>query len=132
MEGACADGRTAQQQGCTIPVNLHNSELIHKLLNIHSKQAQSTNQQHQIDEEEVISKKYIPSNPDGTPYIIPKGHWFPGSMIPDFTNQQAREWWFSKRKYLLDIGVDGFKTDGGELNQEGILTKDLKFQLEKK
>jgi alpha-D-xyloside xylohydrolase len=25
-----------------------------------------------------------------------------------------KEWWFSKRKYLLDIGVDGFKTDGGE------------------
>lgn len=73
-----------------------------------------TNPQHQIDEKEVISKKYIPSNPDGTPYTIPEGHWFPGSMIPDFTNQQARNWWFSKRKYLLDIGVDGFKTDGGE------------------
>lgn len=73
-----------------------------------------TNTQHQIDEEEVITKKYIPSNPDGTPYTIPKGHWFPGSMIPDFSNPQARIWWFSKRKYLLDIGVDGFKTDGGE------------------
>ncbi|NLO39175.1 MAG: glycoside hydrolase family 31 protein [Ruminiclostridium sp.] len=24
------------------------------------------------------------------------------------------EWWFEKRQYLLELGVDGFKTDGGE------------------
>jgi len=33
----------------------------------------------------------------------------------DVTNPEAREWWFNKRAYLLqDLGVDGFKTDGGE------------------
>ncbi len=48
------------------------------------------------------------------PYFIPKGHWFNGSMVPDFTNPQANQWWFNNRQYLLDIGVDGFKTDGGE------------------
>jgi alpha-D-xyloside xylohydrolase len=72
------------------------------------------NSQHALDEEEAINKRYIPMMPDETPYRIPNGHWFPGSMIPDFTNAQARRWWFDKRQYLLDIGVDGFKTDGGE------------------
>jgi len=44
-----------------------------------------------------------------------RGWWFPNSRIIDFTNPEARQWWFSKRAYLLDeIGVDGFKTDGGE------------------
>jgi len=44
-----------------------------------------------------------------------QGWWFPGARIIDFTNPDARHWWFTKRAYLLDdIGVDGFKTDGGE------------------
>lgn len=72
------------------------------------------NRQHAIDEAEAIHKQYIPLMPEGTPYTIPSGHWFPGSMIPDFTSAEARKWWFDKRQYLLDIGVDGFKTDGGE------------------
>lgn len=41
--------------------------------------------------------------------------WFPRARVIDFTNAEARRWWFDKRAYLLDeIGVDGFKTDGGE------------------
>lgn len=72
------------------------------------------NQQHALDQQEAIQHHYVATMPDGSPYRIPKGHWFPHSMIPDFTSPKAREWWFSKRQYLLDIGVDGFKTDGGE------------------
>ncbi|GAF91306.1 unnamed protein product, partial [marine sediment metagenome] len=34
----------------------------------------------------------------------------------DFTNPEACNWWFGKRRYLLeDLGFDGFKTDGGEV-----------------
>nr|WP_319473740.1 TIM-barrel domain-containing protein [uncultured Sphaerochaeta sp.] len=62
-------------------------------------------------------------NKDGTPYTIPEGNWFAGSMVPDFTNPETRAWWFSKRKYLMDMGVSGFKTDGGEC----ILTDDVLF-----
>lgn len=51
---------------------------------------------------------------DGSPYRIPKGHWFAGSMIPDFTSKRTRDWWMSRRKALLDMGISGFKTDGGE------------------
>ncbi|WP_321300469.1 TIM-barrel domain-containing protein [uncultured Sphaerochaeta sp.] len=62
-------------------------------------------------------------NRDGTPYTIPEGNWFAGSMVPDFTNPETRDWWFSKRKYLMDMGLSGFKTDGGEC----ILADDVLF-----
>lgn len=58
------------------------------------------------------------------PYIIPEGHWFNGSMIPDFSNPDTLEWWFNNRQYLLDIGVDGFKTDGGEFIYSEVINHD--------
>lgn len=70
--------------------------------------------QHERDEEHAIVQGYVVRNADGTPYRIPDG-WFAGSLLLDFTNPEATEWWFSKRRYLIDqLGVDGFKTDGGE------------------
>jgi alpha-glucosidase (family GH31 glycosyl hydrolase) len=50
----------------------------------------------------------------GLPYRN-RGGWFPLALMPDFTSPQAIAWWLAKRRYLVDeIGVDGFKTDGGE------------------
>jgi len=70
--------------------------------------------QHERDEEHAVAQGYVVRNADGTPYRIPDG-WFAGSLLLDFTNPKATEWWFSKRRYLIDqLGVDGFKTDGGE------------------
>lgn len=66
------------------------------------------------DREDAVKRSLCIHNLDGTPYKIPEGHWFPGSMIPDFTNPETCITWFGKRQYLLDMGVDGFKTDGGE------------------
>lgn len=41
--------------------------------------------------------------------------WFRGGNIWDVTNPAERAWWLNKRAYLLDeLGIDGFKTDGGE------------------
>ncbi|WP_130860441.1 TIM-barrel domain-containing protein [Gracilibacillus phocaeensis] len=65
------------------------------------------------DEEYMINNGYVVENVDGSPYRIPE-NWFTNSLIMDFTNEEAKQWWFAKRQYLLDIGVDGFKTDGGE------------------
>lgn len=65
------------------------------------------------DEKEAIEKGYCVKNADGTPYRITE-LWFNNSLLPDFTNPEAVRWWFSKRKALLDMGVEGFKTDGGE------------------
>ena len=40
--------------------------------------------------------------------------WQAGMAIVDFTNPEARQWYESKLKNLLDMGVDCFKTDFGE------------------
>lgn len=54
--------------------------------------------------------------PDGglRPYRN-RGWWFPLSLMPDLTDERAARWWTEKRRYLVEeVGVDGFKTDGGE------------------
>ncbi len=40
--------------------------------------------------------------------------WQPGNSFVDFTNPAAREWFKSKLRPLLTMGVDCFKTDFGE------------------
>jgi len=44
-----------------------------------------------------------------------RGWWFPLSLMPDLTDADAAAWWTDKRRYLVEeVGIDGFKTDGGE------------------
>ena len=44
-----------------------------------------------------------------------RGWWFPLSTMPDLTDERAARWWTEKRRYLVEeVGIDGFKTDGGE------------------
>ncbi len=70
-------------------------------------------EQHDNDCAYAVEHKLVGTDMNGIPYKIPR-QWFVGSMLPDFANPETRDWWFAKRKYLLDMGVDGFKTDGGE------------------
>lgn len=81
------------------------------------------NAQNELDRSDAAGRKLCVLNADGTPYTIPEGHWFSGSTVPDFTNPETVRSWFDKRRYLLDMGVDGFKTDGGEF----IYTDDVRF-----
>lgn len=81
------------------------------------------NEQHRLDCEDAVRRGLCVKNADGSPYTIPEGHWFPGSMIPDFTNPDTLESWFAKRRCLLEMGVDGFKTDGGEF----VYSEDARF-----
>lgn len=75
------------------------------------------------DESHFFAEGYGVKHPDGTPLRLPEG-WFKDSLLMDFTNPAGAEWWFSKRQYLIDeLGVDGFKTDGGEM----VWGKDLVF-----
>ncbi len=74
------------------------------------------------DEAYMIEQGYVVKNDDGSPYRIPD-NWFTNSLIMDFSHDEGRKWWFDKRQYLLDIGVDGFNTDGGEF----VFGKNLQF-----
>jgi alpha-glucosidase (family GH31 glycosyl hydrolase) len=70
--------------------------------------------QAKADAQTMIEKQYCVTELDGRPYRN-RGWWFPLALIPDLTNPEAREWWLAKRRYLVeDVGIDGFKTDGGE------------------
>lgn len=72
-------------------------------------------EQRDEDERVMLEKGYHVKRKDGTAYRVPTYEWFKRSLIPDFTNTEASEWWLNKRRYLMeDVGIDGFKTDGGE------------------
>ena len=55
---------------------------------------------------------YFIKNPDGS--VFQCDMWQPGMAIVDFTNPAACEWYKSKLRALVDMGVDCFKTDFGE------------------
>ena len=58
---------------------------------------------------------YVLQTEDGGTYRLPAGTWFGNSLLLDFTDRKAADWFLEKRRYLIeDIGIDGFKTDGGE------------------
>ena len=92
---------------------------------VYKKQGQDEplNAQNELDRADAAARGLCVRNADGSPYTIPEGHWFAGSMIPDFSNPAAEETWFAKRQYLTELGVDGFKTDGGEF----IYRDDVRF-----
>ncbi|WP_417564060.1 TIM-barrel domain-containing protein [Microbacterium sp.] len=63
--------------------------------------------------ENVVIRESTPRG--GTRPYRNRGWWFPLALMPDLTDERAARWWTEKRRYLVeDIGVDGFKTDGGE------------------
>ncbi|TRZ53031.1 glycoside hydrolase family 31 protein [bacterium] len=72
--------------------------------------------QNKADQGYAIQQGYVVRKADGSPHRVePHMPWFSNSLVLDFTNQKAADWWFKKREYLLtEMGVDGFKTDGGE------------------
>lgn len=70
--------------------------------------------QQAADRRALVDQGFAVREEDGRPYRN-RGWWFPGALLPDFTSAAARRWWTAKRRYLLDeMGIDGFKTDGGE------------------
>jgi alpha-D-xyloside xylohydrolase len=62
--------------------------------------------------DEAASAGYLIRRTDGS--VWQTDLWQAGMGIVDFTNPAACEWYCSKLKALLDMGVDCFKTDFGE------------------
>jgi alpha-D-xyloside xylohydrolase len=58
-------------------------------------------------------KGYLAKRPDGS--VCQQDTWQPGMAVVDFTNPAAAKWYCDKLKTLLDMGVDCFKTDFGEV-----------------
>jgi alpha-glucosidase (family GH31 glycosyl hydrolase) len=67
-----------------------------------------------FDAKAMIERGFCVRGGHGEPYRNPGG-WFKDALLLDFTNDAAVQWWLAKRRYLVEeVGVDGFKTDGGE------------------
>ena len=71
-----------------------------------------------VDARTAIEQSVVITQPDPSGGLRPyrnRGWWFPLSLMPDLTDERAAAWWTEKRRYLVEeIGIDGFKTDGGE------------------
>lgn len=67
------------------------------------------------DQRYATEQGYVLKYDDGSIYRLPGGTWFGNSLLVDFTSKEASDWFLEKRRYLLEeVGIDGFKTDGGE------------------
>ncbi|MEW9550218.1 TIM-barrel domain-containing protein [Nonomuraea sp. NPDC050783] len=67
-----------------------------------------------VDARQLVERGYGVREADGRPYRN-RGWWFPLALVPDLSSPRVRDWWTAKRRYLVEeVGVDGFKTDGGE------------------
>lgn len=78
------------------------------------KRSDQPHPQHDADRALFESGAYGVHDPDGSLHQI-RPFWFRGGWLWDVTHPAARDWWLNKRAYLLDeVGIDGFKTDGGE------------------
>jgi alpha-glucosidase (family GH31 glycosyl hydrolase) len=70
--------------------------------------------QHDADHAYFEQQGFGAREADGSLYKI-RPFWFRGGDLWDVTNPAACAWWLHKRAYLLEeMGIDGFKTDGGE------------------
>lgn len=75
------------------------------------------------DERYALKNRFCAKRKDGSAYRMPEG-WFTGSLLMDYTDRDAADWYFDKRKYLVeDVKIDGFKTDGGEF----VFGEDVQF-----
>src|SRR4051812_9693216 len=63
--------------------------------------------------DEAVSKGYVATRADGSPYVFTSNFNNDGAVI-DFTNPAAVAWWQSRIRAALRMGADGFMQDFGE------------------
>lgn len=77
------------------------------------KKQEGDHPQHAADHAYFEQQKFGVRQPDGSLYKV-RPFWFRDGYLLDVTHPEAARWWMEKRAYLLEMGIDGFKTDGGE------------------
>jgi alpha-glucosidase (family GH31 glycosyl hydrolase) len=108
-------GRWPDPKGMIEHLHEHGLKLILWQIPVIKQTAALRHAQKRRDEDHFLANNFGVRHPDGTPLRLPEG-WFKDSLLMDFTNREGVDWWFGKRQYLIDdLGVDGFKTDGGEM-----------------
>ncbi|MCL2867061.1 MAG: glycosyl hydrolase [Clostridia bacterium] len=108
------DGKWPDPRGFTEVLHQHDVKLVLWQIPVLKESSVSSGAQLEADKRYAVKHQLCVARPNGTPYRIPE-MWFGGSLIPDFTNPETIRWWFDKRRYLVEeLGVAGFKTDGGE------------------
>ena len=78
-----------------------------------------------------VDNKYLVRNGNGVARPI---HWWHGDGgLLDYSNPNALAWWHSKMDLVLDVGVDGFKTDGTDpyIIEYQLLTDALGYEDQK-
>ena len=63
--------------------------------------------------DEALSKGYVATTANGSPYVFVSNFSAPGAQI-DFTNPAAVRWWQGRVRQALALGADGFMQDFGE------------------
>jgi alpha-glucosidase (family GH31 glycosyl hydrolase) len=108
-----AEGKWPDPQG--LIDDLHDKQIRLVLWQIPAlKVRDAVHPQHDADHAYFAQQGFGVREADGSLYKI-RPFWFRDGYLWDVTNPAARAWWLEKRAYLLDeMGVDGFKTDGGE------------------
>ena len=60
---------------------------------------------------QAAERDFLVLNEDGTEHVV---RWLENGRKIDFRKPEARDWWRDLHLPLIAMGVDGFKTDGGE------------------
>lgn len=108
-----AEGRWPDPKGMADHLHNHGIRLLLWQIPV-LKAAPEPHAQHDADRAYYETSAFGVREADGSAHKV-RPFWFRGGNIWDMTNPAERAWWLGKRAYLLDeIGIDGFKTDGGE------------------
>ncbi|RYE10956.1 MAG: glycosyl hydrolase [Hyphomicrobiales bacterium] len=108
-------GRWPDPKGMVEHLHEHGLKLILWQIPVIKQTAALRHAQKQRDEQHFLAQNYGVRHPNGEALRLPEG-WFKDSLLMDFTHREGVDWWLGKRQYLIDdLGVDGFKTDGGEM-----------------
>ncbi|MBL4585652.1 MAG: DUF4968 domain-containing protein, partial [Flavobacteriales bacterium] len=70
-----------------------------------------------------LKKDVFAKYPDGKPHAAQV--WPGWSYFPDFTKEEARNWWVDQMKFYTDNGIRGFWNDMNEPASWGQMTPDL-------